>query len=236
MGTEYNQTVAKLVYITLGDSLQRLSKQHQPIDGQHICTVILDGTKRFSQEVCSYRKQLIERVKELWGLGVFHWDECRNIVLSHVPVRHPSMTFMARPKGKHKAARRAKKKDARQNDRNNNNTNTNYHTQAQARSRDAGPATANPNQVEVAGHDHYVPPFHSSTSNDRAVGDEDLMLLDATPMRTTNSDSQNTTLVEESAESGTERYGVDIFLAASKRDMRDHLRNQQKINVPSMGP
>lgn len=134
-------------------------------------------------------------------------------------------------------ANKAKKNLAIQNDKSNNNSHPKH---TQARRVEAAPIAVNPNQVEVAGRDHWRgggprAPFNPSTINDRAAGDEDLTLLDATPARAGNG-SGNTTLVEESATSGPDYYDVDTFLAASAHDMRDHLPRQQKISVPSPGP
>lgn len=88
-------------------------------------------------------------------------------------------------------------------------------------------------QYDVYGgnrHDQRSKPstFNPSTINDRAAGDDDLTLTDLTPPR--DNDSGNKTLVEDDA---AECYGVDIFLAASKRNRRGHVRLPQKTSTTS---
>lgn len=82
------------------------------------------------------------------------------------------------------------------------------------------------------GNRHGQPPkplaFNPSTMNDRAAGDDDLTMIYLVPPK--DSDSGENTLVEDDV---LECYGVDIFLAASKRDKSDHGRVQQNVSTAS---
>lgn len=214
-----------MVYNTFADLLYKLSEQCQPLDSEYIALIVLDGTESWDQEVRTHCVQLAERVSELWCLGVFHWRECREIVLGSPLLSLPTMT---RSKGAKKRAKKAKqaREMAREKASKLPEKNPNA-TSVQPRHHHDGQGRAAEYKVYGGGAQRSQT-FNPSTTNDHAARDENRTLIDVSPSQR-NRSNDSTIVVGDTSES----YGVDIFLAASKRDHRDHLRLSQKVSATS---
>lgn len=223
LGTTYNENILKLVYNAFATVLYKLSKQCQPRDSKYIALIVLDGTESWDQDVRTHCIQLSERVSELWCLGVFHWSECREIVLGSPLLSPPTMGKSKEAKKRARKARQARKQASKLPEKNPNAMSV------QPRRRHDGQARAAEYKVYGGGAQRSQI-SNPSTTSDHAARDEDCTLMDVSPPQ--DDRSNDSTIVMDDT---PECYGVDIFLAASKRDHRDHLRLSQKVSVMS-GP
>lgn len=156
-------------------------------------------------------------------MDIFHWSKCREIVLGSPLLPPPTM-------GKSKQARKRAKK-AKQTTQAKNPASRlpqkNPNAMAvQPRRRRHGQARAAVYDVYDGGAQRSQ--ISNLSTNDHAAGDEDQTLMDVSPPL--DSQSNDSTIVVDDT---SECYGVDIFLAASKRDHRDHLRLSQKVSATS---
>lgn len=209
------------MYNTYHNRLQKLAKRYRPLDTYEIRIIFQRRVNSFPKPGRHSCNDLISLINELWEAGVFHWDECREIVLGSLP---PAEGNMAKGRG-NKQAQKARKRQRKQakdagkalptrttpSSQKPKYTHRDFDAVAEADRRA-------PRRLEY-GSDRVDAPtrtFNPSTANDHEI--VDLTMVDPSPVKVKGSED-NDALVE--AKDDVLVYGIDKFLDASARDRRD---------------
>lgn len=206
----------KLVFDAFSHILFVLAEHCGPDDIFNLRNVALKPILRFAHCVAHYCFEVADTVKDLWSLGVFHWEDCRAIVLGNA-IAVPALFGMGRKRS------RSKKKRGAQGGKKQRKplpfkTKRDIGVDRQiARADVPSPTEFQVGQTSLRGGwaenqtHHGGSPFNPSTINAHDEGDPDLTMVDLSADRTVNNDTI------------TECTGIDIFKAASSRDARDGL-------------
>ncbi|KAK7748877.1 hypothetical protein SLS53_000901 [Cytospora paraplurivora] len=222
-GSPYNTTHMKLIYNAFAPTLFGLAKSYGPDDIFNLRDVVLRGVRKFDRRVAQHCREVTETVKKLWSLGVFHWDDCRQIVLGGA-IAVPTLRDMGRKRkrgkekqGAHGSKRARKARQLKGNrvfggDRQINQAANESKTDTRDFQTSLGGVRA---ELQTQ-PDRYR--FNPSTVNAHDEGDADLTMVDSSSVTGTtgglhpllDGDGMTTTC-------------IDIFEAATSRDARDGL-------------
>lgn len=211
--TTYNENLFKLIFNALSDILHNLDEEHRPYQPGAVRTSLRKDIDHLRPQVQDHCISVIKHAVELWSLGVFHWLECRDIVLGPLYTPLP----MAR---KRQDAVKAKTKGRFAMHANKSTSKMSVKRRCDDDSGD---------QIENGDHSS-----RTSNQNKSDKGDENQTPIEATQLNDQHA-SKEALLVDEDDGHNEEEmpppaYGVDIFYAASKRDMRDYLSHQQRVS------
>lgn len=214
----------KLVYNAFAPILFGLAKSYGPDDIFNLRNVVLRGIGRFDRRVAQHCREVTETVKKLWSLGVFHWDDCRQIVLGSA-IAAPTPRDMGRKRkrgnkekqGAH-GSKRARKARPRKGYRGlgGDRQVTQAGNESKTDTRDCQTSLGGVRAGLQTQHDRY--PFNPSTVNAHDEGDPDLTMVDSSPA--TGATGGLHPLLDGDDVITT---CIDIFEAATSRDARDGL-------------
>ncbi|ROV94366.1 hypothetical protein VPNG_09397 [Cytospora leucostoma] len=236
-GSPYNTTHMRLIYNAFAPTLFGLAKSYGPDDIFNVRDVVLRGVRKFDRRVAQHCREVTETVKKLWSLGVFHWDDCRQIVLGGaIAAPTPCDMGKKRKRGKkEKQGAHGSKRARKARQRKGNGVlggDRQIHQVADESKTDTRDFQTSLGGVRAelqTQHDRYC--FNPSTVNAHDEGDPDLTMVDSSSATGTtgglhlllDSDDMTTTC-------------VDIFKAATSRDARDGLYTPPSPGADATSP
>lgn len=214
-----------LVFNTFAPLLFELARSCDPGDNSHVRDLILRGVCKFDTSVTQNCRELAATVEELWSLGVFHWEDCRAIVLGSAIAVPVSVGMGKKGKKTKKTKKGAKGGQKSRKHRQRKDRRARGDNQKAVRAQQSlAPSTATAQGFhETPSDDNIQTPVHSgrcfnpSTVNAHDEGDTDETMVDLSPAGAAIGDTQS--LSDEDTIIAC--MGVDIFRAASSRDARD---------------